>query len=527
MFDDIYQRQLELIRNGDASKVVCIGTHSDDDEKKLGKALEHPQKNSSLIAYLQTTIKSKKEAGVLNEQPEWNDSACVLDPKRFLEQEWTPKLNEAFIKGAILSKRKIKLVTNFEYFKKFGDNDFVNNGNFYELLALQENGYSFYNDENGKIIAIGNQEFSDETPPNLECFNIYDTLYYTPAIEKGRIKDATAEKYSLKIQELRQKLKNAPKLPVETAPLMASELAEKQPLLAELQALSPPSPLSTASQTKILTEVLTQKTSKKGKSSNAKKALTAKKEEQRSRVPSEPISPSQKPTLKQRHPEVKTQKKPPTKQSVKPVTRQATRKQSIFRKIITFVGVSAIIGLVWRYFNPAQDSNLTDSTENSGLLSERIKNIDSEFVRLSKTDLYSPSKPLLPSYSNRENSEQVKQPLHFESISKKTEKPAFQVQIESLPQETQLLLGKTGEYSDRYATISQDNKVIVTEPEKFLNELQNHKKAVAARLKFPGLTGIEKKFLKEESLILEDRLTFMNDLLTLSKKSKSSLKPRK
>lgn len=53
------------------------------------------------------------------------------------------------------------------------------------------------------------------------------------------------------------------------------------------------------------------------------------------------------------------------------------------------------------------------------------------------------------------------------------------------------------------------------------------KKAVAARLKFPGLTGIEKKFLKEESLILEDRLTFMNDHLALSKKSKSSSKLRK
>ncbi len=126
--------QAILIMVGQQSEPVLIGAHT---VKNKGQ--------------------DKVDAGTLDDyldKDQYKNS--VLNPKQFLGEDWSVELNKEFMKGVILSGRKVKLVTDFVFYRFFTTNSIqaLNNGTFYELLSLQENGFIFKKDPQGKIWAI-------------------------------------------------------------------------------------------------------------------------------------------------------------------------------------------------------------------------------------------------------------------------------------------------------------------------------------------------------------------------------------
>ena len=72
----------------------------------------------------------------------------------------------------------------------------LNNGTFYELLALKENGFKFFKSvQDGhevKILALPPSIIPSE--PNLECFKDYEQIYHMPK-QKGAQKSLMDDKF--------------------------------------------------------------------------------------------------------------------------------------------------------------------------------------------------------------------------------------------------------------------------------------------------------------------------------------------
>jgi len=152
----LMKQQEQLILEGDKNSQIFIGAQS-------GKhSCSEKTKAGTIDPFLRKT--EYKHA--------------VLDPTTHLNAAWQVYLNEAFISGAILSKRNVKLVTDFSFYEKFFDTfNVLNNGTFYELLALKENGFEFKKDSDGKILAV---PISVPSTPKLECFEDYELIFTAP-----------------------------------------------------------------------------------------------------------------------------------------------------------------------------------------------------------------------------------------------------------------------------------------------------------------------------------------------------------
>lgn len=180
--------QEELIFKGNKNKPVLIGAHSGKNKS------EEKTKAGTLDKYL--------------DDEEYKDS--VLNPKKFLGQDWSVDLNKEFIRGTILANRKVILVTNFDYYVKFfNDKNILNNGTFYELLALKENGFEFKKGSDGKILII--PPVIPVISPNLSGFEDYKKIYEANSrADRSKImEEKFKEVYQKKITELINSIEGA------------------------------------------------------------------------------------------------------------------------------------------------------------------------------------------------------------------------------------------------------------------------------------------------------------------------------
>lgn len=182
---ELMKQQEQLILKGDKNSPIFIGAQSG--------------KHSSF---------EKTQAGTIDQflnKAEYKHA--VLDPATHLNAAWQVYLNEAFISGAILSKRKVKLVTDFSFYEKFFNTfNALNNGTFYELLALKENGFEFRKDSNGKILAV---PISVPLTPKLECFEDYELIFTTPKQNQRKLMSTKFAAYKDRASALIQAVKGA------------------------------------------------------------------------------------------------------------------------------------------------------------------------------------------------------------------------------------------------------------------------------------------------------------------------------
>ena len=169
---ELMQQQEQLILNANKSSLIFIGAQSG-----------------------RRATPEKTQAGTLDKflnKNEYKDA--VLDPKTHLNAAWQVYLNEAFMKGAILSGRTIKLVTDFSFYEKFfNTSNALNNGTFYELLVLKENGFEFRKDSEGKILAV--HTAAVPTTPILECFEDYELIFKAPKQDQRKLMEEKFKVY--------------------------------------------------------------------------------------------------------------------------------------------------------------------------------------------------------------------------------------------------------------------------------------------------------------------------------------------
>ena len=192
---ELMKQQEQLILKGDKISQIFIGAQS-------GKHSSSEKAKAGTIDPFLRKIEYKH---------------AVLDPATHLNAAWQVYLNEAFISGAILSKRKVKLVTDFSFYEKFFNTfNALNNGTFYELLALKENGFEFRKDYNGKILAV---PISVPSIPKLECFEDYELIFTASKQNQRELMSKKFEAYKDRALALIQAVREAQILEEDVATL--------------------------------------------------------------------------------------------------------------------------------------------------------------------------------------------------------------------------------------------------------------------------------------------------------------------
>lgn len=160
---DLEQQQIELITSGQQARPVLIGT-------SIKKTPVEPSQKKPVIdveawkkARRKWDAEQKKIAcGALRLDQFGDDyKHDVLHPDKYLHgSAWSERLNAAFIVGAIQSEREVQLVTTRKFYQDMGSG-LLNNGTFWELLALKRCGYVFHLGDDNRIIISRDNKIAD------------------------------------------------------------------------------------------------------------------------------------------------------------------------------------------------------------------------------------------------------------------------------------------------------------------------------------------------------------------------------